>query len=172
MKAIRPKRFRSETYKQYALEMARETADAMLADFKATTKTWHHQPEFEKTYSVGADKIEILAGTDDPIYRYVDQGTKPHPIFAGIYTGKSRKKALAFQWAGPGSYRAKTTPGVIGSGPGGPSGPMVAFPYVQHPGTEARGFSRAIAKKWGPRFKRRAEQLIRDFARASAHYAG
>jgi hypothetical protein len=171
MKAIRPKRFKSEAYKQYALEMARETANEVEKDFKATTKTWQHQPRFDKVYSVG-NAIEILVGTNDDIYRYVDEGTKPHPIFAGIYTGKSNKKALAFQWGGKGSYRAKTKPGVIGSTGGGPTGPMVAFPYVQHPGTKPRKFSEIIKKKWEPRFKRRAEKLLKDFARASGHYAG
>lgn len=168
IKAIRPKRFQNETFKQYAYEMARETADEVKKDYQATTKTWDHKPDFERTYSVDIKAMEIFVGTDDQIYAYVNYGTRPHDIWAGYYTGKSNKKTLAF----PSSFTPKTRPNVIGSSRGSKGGETVFTPYVHHPGTKARNFDKVILKKWSPRFKKRALQLLRDFARASGHYAG
>jgi hypothetical protein len=168
-KAIKPARFKSEAFTKAITAAANEAAKQIEKDFEATTKTWKHKPKFVKEVDVRTSPVQVLVGTDDEIYRYVDEGTKPHPIFAGIYTGKSNKKALAFQWGGPGSYRAKTSPGVIGSKAGGPTGPMVAFPFVQHPGTNPRNFDETIQKKWEPRFKRLMEQAMSAGARGSGH---
>lgn len=103
-------------------------------DFKVTTQTWNHQPGFSTDAS--ADDRRIV-GTDDEIYGYVNAGTRPHVITA-------HGKALAFQ----GGYRAKTRPRSISSGGGGASGPTVYRHQVQHPGTKAREFDKAIAEKW------------------------
>ena len=168
-KAIKPGRFRSEAFTQAITAAANEAAKEIQKDFEATTKTWSHKPQFVKEVDTKTSPVQVLVGTDDEIYRYVDEGTKPHPIFAGIYTGKSNKKALRFQWGGKGSYRAKTSPGVIGSKAGGPSGPFVAFPFVQHPGTKARNFDITIQKKWTPRFKRLMEQALSAGAKNSGH---
>ena len=168
-KAIKPARFNSLAFAYAIAAAANEAGKEIQKDFEATTKTWKHKPQFVKEVDVKTSPVQVLVGTDDEIYRYVDEGTKPHPIFAGIYTGKSNKKALAFQWGGKGSYKAKTSPGVIGSRSGGPSGPFVAFPYVQHPGTKARNFDKMIQKKWTPRFKRLMEKAISTGAKKSGH---
>jgi hypothetical protein len=133
-------------------------------DYKRTTKTWEHQPEFEIIISLVGGPT-VLVATDDEIYRYVDEGTKPHDIWAGAYTGKSNKKTLAF----PGTFSAKTIPGVLDARSGSSGGDTVFTPYVRHPGTKARGFSKIIEKKWTPKFKRYMEQTMRDVRRASGH---
>ena len=168
IKEIKPQRFNDRAFKKAIQDAAKEAAKGMEKDFKKTTATWQHKVTFTKIISVMPD-VEILVGTDDQIYTYVNDGTKPHPIFAGIYTGKSNKKALSFQWGGPGSYRAKTSPRKIGSTTGGPSGPMVALPYVQHPGTKARKFDITIQEKWESRFKRQMEKAMSKAAKASGH---
>ena len=175
-KAIKPARFKREAFAKAIADAANKAAKDIEADFKATTKTWSRQPTFIKEVDTKTSPVQILVGTDDEIYRYLDEGTglygpkhRKYPIFAGIYTGKSKAKALRFQWGGPGSYRAKTTPNVIGSGSGGPSGPMVAFPYVMHPGIKPRNFDITIRKKWEPKFKRLMEDAMRKGARASGH---
>jgi len=168
MKAIRPKRFKGETYRQYAIELAKEVEKEALGDFQETVKTWKHEVKFEHQHRVDDKAVEVMVGTDDEIYGYVNYGTKPHPIFAGIYTGKSNKKTLAF----PSAFSPKTTPNVIGSQAGSRGGSTVFAPYVDHPGTKARNFDKIIAKKWGKRLRDRVVKLTRDFARASAHYAG
>ena len=175
-KAIKPARFKSEAFTRAITAAANKAAKDIEKDFKTTTKTWKHKPKFVKEVDTKTSPVQVLVGTDDEIYRYVDEGTglwgpkhAKYPIFAGIYTGKSNKKALSFQWGGPGSYKAKTKPGVIGSSGGGPSGPMVAFPYVMHPGIEPRQFDQMIQKKWEPRFKRLMEQALSTGARGSGH---
>lgn len=168
MRAIRPRRFKGETYRQYAIVLAKEVEKEALGDFEKTVDTWEHKPKFEHEHHVDDAGVEVLVGTDDEIYGYVNYGTKRHPIYAGIYTGKSDKKVLAF----PSSFTPKTTPNVIGSGPGGSGGNMVFTPYVDHPGTKARNFDKIIAKKWEKRLRQRVLKLTRDFVRASNHYAG
>lgn len=167
-KAIKPRRFRSEAFTQAITAAAHEAGKEIKKDFEATTKTWNHKPQFVKEVDTKASPVQVLVGTDDEIYRYVDEGTKPHPIFAGIYTGKSNKRALAF----PSAFTPKTKPNVIGSSQGSKGGSMVVVPYVQHPGTEPRNFDKVILRKWEPIWKARALRLLRDFARASGHYAG
>ena len=170
-KAIKPARFRSEAFTRAITAAANQAAKEIRADFEATTKTWRHEVKFVQEVDVRASPVQVLVGTDDPIYRYVDEGTRPHPIFAGIYTGKSKARALSFQWGGPGSYRAKTQPRIIGSRQGGPSGPFVAVPYVMHPGTDPREFDKTIQAKWEPRFRRLMEGALSAGAKGSGHSA-
>lgn len=162
IKTIKPQRFKDEAFYNAILKAAQEAANAMQADFEKTTETWEHEVKFEQVISVDPD-VEVLVGTDDEIYGYVNDGTKPHPIFA------KRAKALRFQWGGKGSYRPKTTPKIIGSKPGGPTGPIVHRPYVQHPGTKARKFDITIERKWRAPFKRRMEKAMSDAGKASGH---
>lgn len=104
------------------------------ADFGVTTQTWKHKPRFTVVRKTG----ERVISTDDKIYQYVDMGTRAHVIRA------RGRKPLAFKTG----FRAKSTPGKIGSTGGGASGPSVFARVVRHPGTKARRFSETIAKKW------------------------
>jgi hypothetical protein len=147
----------------YELQAAVEKVGKEIqADFEKTTATWEHQPKFEVETDV-SENLAAMVSTDDKIFGYVDEGTRPHVIRA------KNGKRLAFQWAGPGSYRAKTSPGVIGSTAGGPSGEMVYPVEVHHPGTKARHFDKMIRQKWEPRFKQRMEYAMRKAAKASGH---
>lgn len=110
--------------------------DGALVDFKVTTQTWNHQPEFEKQ---SPDAGTRVVGTDDEIYGFVSGGTKPHVI-----VGKPGKR-LAFGAAG---FRPKTRVGAIRSNKGAKGSPIIVRPKVNHPGTEARKFDEAIAEKW------------------------
>ena len=145
----------------------RATADAMkgeaervkremLTDFRITTASWAHQVDFQGLVDSYADgSFTVLVGTDDPIYGYVNSGTRPHTIVP------VRAKALRFQWGGKGSYMAKTTPGVIGAHSGGSSGPIVYRQGVHHPGTKARGFVNLIRNKaWSAAIQRITRKLI------------
>ena len=167
VKIIKPQRLKDDKLRLALLNGMRDTQRGMFKDFEATTKTWKHKVKFQGAKSIAMAKsptVHVI--TNDEIYRYVNDGTEPHPIFAGIYTGRSNKKAL---WFGKGKYRPKTRVRVIGSTPGGPTGPKIARPYVQHPGTKARKFDETIQKKWTPRFKRLMEQAMSRAAKASGH---
>jgi hypothetical protein len=165
IKQIKPGRLKVDAMRLELLNEMRKAGTAIRKDFEKTTKTWEHKPKFTQEISLTGPGPTILVGTDDEIYGYVSRGTKPHPIFAGYYTGKSDKKVLAFG----SKFKAKTRPGVIGSSSGGSSGKMVFTPFVQHPGTKPRKFEEAIEKKWRKQFKRRMEQAMARAAKASGH---
>lgn len=165
MKQIKAARRSIEPYRRQFRNACKRAGYGIKKDFEKTTATWEHKPEFKVSTSVVGPGPAVEVTTDDDIYRFVNDGTKPHPIFAGIFTGKSKKKALVFQWGGPGTYTAKTVPGVIGSRGGGPSGDIVKRAYVQHPGTEARRFDQDIEEMWRPKFKAEIEQALRDAVR-------
>lgn len=157
VKEIKPSRLDSSIFMAAFETAARVAAEEIAKDFEATTRTWSKKPSFQRLVSVGPASIDVLVGTDDPIYGYVDEGTRPHVIVP------VHAKRLIFQ-AG---YKAKTTPGVIGSQGGGPFGKQVAALIVRHPGTEARNFSKTIQKKWQPKFKKLMEAALRQAVAAS-----
>ena len=109
-------------------------AKAVKVDFGVVTQTWQHKPAF--TIERPSDAVRIVS-TDDEVFGYVDEGTKPHVIVA-------HGKTLAF----PSGHQAKTRPKVIGSTKGGRGGATVFTPRVNHPGTTARDFTETIAAKW------------------------
>jgi hypothetical protein len=135
LKAIRPA---PDALSPRKYERAIETALGIVAvtavqEFQQTTRSWRHKPTF-RIAKDGDDRVTV--GTDDEVYGYVDQGTRPHVI------RPRRGRFLRFQ-AGA---RAKTTPGSLSSGGGG--GGVTTFRRgVNHPGTKARGFSELIARR-------------------------
>lgn len=149
IKVFVPKTFVADPQK-----LARAVANALdgaakgaLVDFKVTTQTWQHQPEFD-IQEPSADRRVV--GTSDEIYGYVSGGTKPHVIVA-------HGKALAFPG---GKFRAKTQPRVIGSGAGSKGGAIILRPKVNHPGTTAREFDEAIAEKWQKELPKTMQRAI------------
>lgn len=115
-----------------------QVGKGMLQTFQAITADW-------KTKVVFAVKVEFTGGnasvtvwTDNEIYGYVTEGTKPHIIVP------IRARMLRFQTG----YRAKTSPGSIRSSGGGASGGVVYARVVHHPGTKARKFERNVVKRY------------------------
>ncbi len=110
-------------------------AKAVKVDFDVTTQTWKHRPEF--TIDKGEGRRTVA--TDDEVYGYIDDGTRPH-----IITAKSPNKPLTFGVGGS----PKTAPRVIGSRAGTKGGTPVRAQVVHHPGSAPRDFSETIARKW------------------------
>lgn len=135
-RAILPKRALAEPAKlARALQNTLDSqAKNIQVDFNVTAQTWSHKPSFQIDTP---DPYTRAIATSDPIYGMVNDGTRPHPIHAS-------GRVLVFQ----GGFRSKTLPRSIGSGGGGASGPTVFAKSVNHPGTKARDFDRAIADKW------------------------
>lgn len=158
-KAIKPKKLNEKAIRQAIRAALEQTAKDVASDFQKTTSTWKNKPKFVGTISTRSGGAEFLVGTDDEIYRYVNEGTKPHVI------RPVRAKVLAFA----GTYQAKTTPRVIGSGGGGPSGDIMFRRVVNHPGTKAREFDKVIAEKWEKAFKARMVKAMKEAAKASGH---
>lgn len=111
--------------------------------FNATTATWKNKPQFVAEPTARG----ITVVTDDPIFHFVDAGTRPHPIEA--------KNVPYLVFAGP--YHAKTKVNVISSFNGGRGKVWSSKKRVKHPGTEARNFSDIIFK----RIQARAANVLR-----------
>jgi len=158
-KAIKPKRFKAEAIRQAIEYEAKFIADEVYTDFLLTVSKWSRQPKFDKLVQVGPESVEILVGTDNVIYRYVSEGTRPHVI----------KPTGPWPLRFKGTYKAKTIPGLITSRDGGASGGEVFAMQVYHPGTEARKFEETIGKKWQPRFKKRMVAALKKGAKATGH---
>lgn len=150
-KAIKPSKMRAPGVRAEVRNSARRMATQIKQDFDKTVKTWTRKPKFEKITSTAGGNVAVLVGTDNEIYGYVSRGTKPHRI------EPKNAPFLVFQTG----YKAKTTPNVIGSTVGGPTGPTVRAKGVTHPGTDARNFDEVITKKWEPRFKREMEAAMK-----------
>jgi len=141
---------------QRAIENAgNESAKAVQVDFKVTTRTWKHQPNFDIEHSHGSG--EWTVGTDDKIYSYVSEGTRAHVI-------KPRgAKRLVFFRTG---FRPKSRVGWIGSNKGKRANKdLTVAKMVHHPGTQAREFVEAIGEKWDDEWPRQIDRALRAVER-------
>lgn len=134
---------------------------AMIKSHELIVANWKNKVTFSAEKSIRPDKIRIFVfptGPNKQIWIYVDQGTKPHPI-------KPRKKPLLiFSWGGPGSYIPKTKAKPARTVAGGgkvQNAQIVRSTGVDHPGSEAREFSRTIAEDIKPEFKKEIENAFR-----------
>jgi hypothetical protein len=167
-KTIKPARLKDKEMQRELRNAMARCGRAILKDYQRGVKTWEERPEFETATSLMTGKPpgpSVLVGTDDLVYLYVDEGTKPHEIWAGAYTGKSEHKVLSFQ----GNYRSKTDVDNLDAHAGGASGDWAHPPMVNHPGTKARNFTKIIQKTWQPRFKDEMEAAMIRAAQASGH---
>lgn len=162
-RAILPKKpLQKRPFIQAILKEAEAIAGEIELDFLFTVGTWKHDVSFTTLHELRGSTVEILVGTDDKIFAYVDQGTKPH-----IIKSKTPGGRLAFR---SGKYRAKTSPGQLIATFGSPaSGPLTRPKVVHHPGTKARKFTVYIKKKWAPLIKKRLQAAIDKQAEVSGH---
>lgn len=114
-----------------------KSAGLLLRDLESTVRTWKHKPTFDVTITRQGGDYSVSAGTDDEIYGYVNDGTKPHVI------RPKRSKYLRFS----SGYKAKTRVGVIGSNDGGSFGGDVFSKGVYHPGFVGRKFAQKIQSR-------------------------
>ena len=159
-KAINPKAFKSQVFTDEIEKAMRSVEAGIKKDYEAGVKDWDTKVEFtSKTTINPGGGVSVTVDTDSEVYTYVHEGTGPHVI-----TPKKAKR-LRFQ----GTYTAKTTPGVIQSRSGGPSGEVRFARMVNHPGSKGRFFSRPIKKKWGPYMARQIQRALDKAAQRSGH---
>ena len=104
-------------------------------DFGVTVASWDHSVGFA---IAAPSQWERTISTEDDIYVMLNKGTPPHRILP--------KSGGVLRFTGP--FKAKTVPNRISSG-GGSKGSNEIFAHgVNHPGTEARNWTKVIAKKW------------------------
>jgi hypothetical protein len=128
----------------------RKEAKAVEREFKITVRTWKRQP----TFTVEEDDDGVAIGTDNEIYGYVDEGTRPH-----IITPK-RAQFLSFYRTG---FVSKTVPNRLNprAGRSANRNPTRAK-VVNHPGTQARNFTKLIAKKSEARLWRNIQKALQQ----------
>ena len=159
IEAIKPKPVnRAKVFDQVIEKRYQQTAQAIKRDFDAITKTWDHEVKFTIRKTTRSGRRGITVTTNDRIFGYVNNGTEPHIITP------VRARALHFQEG----YTAKSRPGWIGSQDGGPFGDDVYAQQVNHPGTDARKFDVAIARR---RQKELQSKLNQDIAKANRKLA-
>ena len=134
-------------------DVARMAEQEAMKRYQRTTSTWSDRPRFESSTDYTSNSVTVSVGTDNDIYGFVDKGT-------GLWGPKRAKYEIKPK--GPGyplrfrsGYKAKTTPGVLGSGGGGPFGPTVTAWSVMHPGIKTRGFTAMIFKQVSEIIQRR-----------------
>lgn len=159
LEAITPKHLPTTAeYMKAMTDGVRQTGDLILRDFKATTRTWNTKPTFYVVIHKSNGDYAVIAGTNNLIYKFVDGGTKAHPIVA------KRSRYLAFS----SGYSAKTRVNIIGSQSGGPFGSTVFAKSVKHPGTKPRNFIIRIAARRQVTLRQMTEQNIAKVNRTQA----
>jgi hypothetical protein len=128
-----------------------QTMQVVDSDFAKTTRTWQTQVLFthKGPFLQDGDLVGEVV-TENQIYKFVDQGTAPHDIYP------KRARVLRFN----STFKPKTRPNVIGSSGGLSAPPEVFAAHVHHPGTQARNFTKEIA--------RRRARTLATFAKAAA----
>jgi hypothetical protein len=138
------------TPRRFAIALGRalrRTTKQMIVESQFPTTEWAHHPEFHATAHVRVSRGEVSGEvyTDDPIYKWVDLGTLPHPIEALPPAGDMYPHKLIFLDGSKGTFVPKTTPHSLDSQPGAYSGPVVAKKRVMHPGIKARDFASIVS---------------------------
>lgn len=126
-----------------ALDKTAKKAEKLLLQ---PTQTWDHKASFE-TKNKG-ESVTVL--TDDPVYNYLEDGTRPHQI--------NGSPALAF----PNTFSAKTTVGSLNSAPGTSGGSTVYASTISHPGVTARNFTEQVIKQIEPEFVKDIQNALDD----------
>lgn len=126
--------------------ISRQVADELLN----LTKSWAEKPKFKITKIRQGFQIS----TTSSVFIWLDQGTKAHKIPGTPYPTT---------WVG-GKYKAATRPGSMTSGTHVTSNPAYVTPLkgVIHPGTEARGWTDLLEKKYNPLMQKKVKDALRD----------
>ncbi len=161
-KPISPARFKDDAFEDAMRKEVTPIAEGIERDYIRGWATWSQEskPEIRTTVIVNRyGGVSIAIDVEGEIYELVHEGTKPHRIRV------RRAKRLRFQ----SGYRAKSKPGVIASGDGGPFGDTVYAIEVWHPGFEGRNFTKPILEKWRPAFERAVQRGLDRGAKESGH---
>ena len=159
-KTISPKAFNAGALEKELKKAQREWMADVVKEYQGTTKHWKHRVAFTGRLSERGMVTKIEVGTDDEIYGYVDEGTRPH-----IIRPKRPGGVLAF----PSVSVPKTKPGSLKSGKGKSGGPTIVTREVHHPGTKPRDFSGQIKKKMEPVLESDMQNAMGRGAKKSGH---
>ena len=159
IKAINPTKLKSQAFKQNILDELEAVGNDIRRDYEKTVATWEKKPKFEVEISSSGSKHKADIFTTNEIYGYVDYGTPKRDIVP------KNAKVLRF----PGTFSAKTIPGVISSLKGHSGPPIIYTSIVRDHEIKARGFSKAIQQKWIEVFYKRMKLAMGKAAKESGH---
>ncbi len=163
LKQIKPAKY-NQAAVQKAIQKANIAASKeLLFDFEATAWSFRRKVKFQRLLDVTPFKTEILVGTDDEIYGYLDVGTKRH------FIAPKHKPALVWR---SGARQTKTVVGRMVAGVGSPASGPLAFDAKGHfvKGIKARKFTVTLQKDWRPKYLRRMEKAMSEGAKASGNF--
>lgn len=146
--------------KQLERAMDNQVKPALVKSHQLIVANWQHKPDFQGRKVVRPDSISVTVfpvGEYADIWKFVDQGTKPHEI------KPVRAKLLRFRTG----YQPRTLARPARTVPAGgiATGDVVVAKTVHHPGTEAREFTRTIAEDIKPDFNRIIDNVFRNVSR-------
>ena len=146
----------SITRKEIDKVLDNQVKPALVKSHERIVTNWKHKPKFQGRKTIKTNIIIVTVfptGPNAKIWRFVDEGTKPHIIRA------KNVPLLKFKTG----YQPKTLakPARTVSGGGKSTGPFVSKVQVNHPGSEAREFTKTIAEDIKPEFKRVVENAFR-----------
>lgn len=124
------------------LNELRKQGRLSAAELRKCVRTWRDKPKFKDpapSLKGGNASVTVApSGSEDAVnhWNWTDEGTRAHIIEA------KRAPMLRFR----GGWKAKTSPGVIGSGQSKSSGGWVSKKRVHHKGTKARKFTETVGK--------------------------
>ena len=159
-RAIKPGAFNLKALEAELKKAQRDWMTKVVKEYQGTTKNWKHKVAFTGRMSERGMVTTTEVGTDDEIYGYVDEGTRPH-----IIRPKRPGGTLAF----PSVSVPKTKPGSLVSGSGKRGSVDTFRKEVHHPGTEARDFSKQIKKKMEPVLEADMQNAMGRGAKKSGH---
>ena len=79
-KTIIPKALPSNLFDDAFEKASREMEKDVKGAFEDAVGDWKHKPVWRGYVRINSDQIYISVGTTDPIFKYVDEGTKAHII--------------------------------------------------------------------------------------------
>jgi hypothetical protein len=159
-KATIPPPFRYGPARLALLNRLRKFGTVIKETYALTTETWDKKPKFIVTPSLSGGQASVTVSTEDPIYAFVDQGTKEHRV-PEIVTVSATK--LAFR----ARRRPKTRPNILRSYSGDSGGRIVFVSFVNTE-IKPRKFTPTIFRKLNPKFGPFMEtafaQIARDYS--------
>src|SRR3990167_6437625 len=163
LRAITPKRLPTIDMQKVARELRDEIGRFAKQDiqeaFESTVATWKTSVKFTPRFFVTADEISVrVSPSGDPgarIWGYLEEGTRAH------WVAPRKASALRFRTR----YQAKTSPGLVGSGPGGGSGPFAFSRGHRVRGIVARKWTWKIARRARAEYRRQVEKALRRSAK-------
>jgi hypothetical protein len=148
VKGLKPKKLKVKEVRLNILNVLRAEGNAVKKELEKTTTTWKGaKPTFTIAIGLtGNDAIVLVgpAGNPEGAQKWVwlDEGTKPHPIVA------KNAPNLVFRT----NFSPKTKVKTFSSSAGSISPPWRAVKKVDHPGIDAREWSKEIVKRRKKRF--------------------